>query len=105
VFKSDFTRKELFAPFEVSRAARTDCARRSLYQQPDVCGVGYMIELQSGKAVGAVRVRDRILQPLDMKSTSYTISEMVKNSRSTASGSPKGAIRFEIAPHPLLRRH
>src|ERR1039457_2042457 len=40
-------------------------------------GVGYMIELQSGKTWEQFE-RDRILDPLQMKSTAYTIDEMVK---------------------------
>jgi CubicO group peptidase (beta-lactamase class C family) len=75
-YKSDFTRKELFdrlkylEPQEPMRQA-------FLYNNLMFAGVGYMIELQSGKTWEQF-VRERILQPLDMKSTGYTISEMVK---------------------------
>jgi len=75
-YKSDFTRKELFdrlkylEPQEPTRQA-------FLYNNLMFAGVGYMIELQSGKTWEQF-VRDRILQPLDMKSTGYTIAEMVK---------------------------
>jgi len=75
-YKSDFTRKELFdrlkylEPQEPMRQA-------FLYNNLMFAGVGYLIELQSGKTWEQF-VRDRILQPLDMKSTGYTIADMVK---------------------------
>src|SRR6266849_2242909 len=75
-YKSDFTRKELFdrlkylEPQEPMRQA-------FLYNNLMFAGVGYMIELQSGKTWEQF-VRERVLQPLDMKSTGYTIAEMVK---------------------------
>ena len=75
-YKSDFTRRELFdrlkylEPQEPMRQA-------FLYNNLMFAGVGYMIELQSGKTWEQF-VRERILQPLDMKSTGYTIAEMVK---------------------------
>src|SRR5262249_8773365 len=47
-----------------------------LYNNLMFAGVGYLIELQSGKTWEQY-VRDRILQPLDMKSTGYAIAEMV----------------------------
>src|SRR3984893_2505981 len=48
-----------------------------LYNNLMFAGVGYMIELQSGRTWEQF-VRERILRPLDMKSTGYTIAEMVK---------------------------
>jgi CubicO group peptidase (beta-lactamase class C family) len=75
-YKSDFTRKELFErlkylePQEPMREA-------FLYNNLMFAAVGYMIELQSGKPWEQF-VRDRILDPLDMKSTGYTIDNMVK---------------------------
>jgi CubicO group peptidase (beta-lactamase class C family) len=75
-YKSDFTRKELFdrlkylEPQEPMRQAY-------LYNNLMFAGVGYMIELQSGKTWEQF-VRDRILQPLDMKSTGYSIAGMVE---------------------------
>src|SRR5260370_8666724 len=48
-----------------------------LYNNLMFAGVGYMIELQSGKTWEQF-VRERVLQPLDMKSTGYTIGEMVQ---------------------------
>jgi len=75
-YKSDFTRKELFdrlkylEPQEPMRTA-------FLYNNLMFAAVGYMIELQSGKTWEQF-VRDRILNPLDMQSTSYSIADMVK---------------------------
>jgi len=75
-YKSDFTRKELFdrlrylEPQEPMRTAY-------LYNNLMFAGVGYLIELQSGKTWEQF-VRERILQPLDMRSTGYTIAEMTK---------------------------
>src|SRR5229473_1482814 len=75
-YKSDFTRRELFdrlkylEPQEPMRQA-------FLYNNLMFAGVGYMIELQSGKTWEQF-VRERILQPLGMKSTGYTIAEMTK---------------------------
>src|SRR5438876_9586742 len=75
-YKSDFTRKELFdrlkylEPQEPMRQAY-------LYNNLMFAGVGYMIELQSGKTWEQF-VHDRILQPLEMSATGYTIAEMVK---------------------------
>lgn len=75
-YKSDFTRKELFDRLkylEPQEPPRTTF----LYNNLMFAAVGYMIELQSGKRWEQF-VRDRILQPLDMPSTSYAISDMVK---------------------------
>jgi len=73
-YKSDFTRKELFdklkylEPEEPMRQA-------FLYNNLMFAAVGYMIELQSGKRWEDF-VRERILNPLDMKATGYSISDM-----------------------------
>jgi len=48
-----------------------------LYNNLMFAAVGYMIELQSGKTWEQF-VRDRILDPLDMKATGYSIDHMVK---------------------------
>jgi CubicO group peptidase (beta-lactamase class C family) len=73
-YKSDFTRKELFdklkylEPEQPMRAA-------FLYNNLMFAAVGYMIELQSGKRWEDF-VREKILNPLEMKGTSYSISDM-----------------------------
>ena len=75
-YKSDFTRKELFDRLkylEPQEPMRTTF----LYNNLMFAAVGYMIELQSGKTWEQF-VRDRILDPLDMKSTSYSIADMLK---------------------------
>jgi CubicO group peptidase (beta-lactamase class C family) len=75
-FKSPFTRKDLFErlkylePQEPMREA-------FLYNNLMFSAVGYIIELKSGKTWEQF-VRERILAPLDMSSTTYTISEMVR---------------------------
>jgi CubicO group peptidase (beta-lactamase class C family) len=75
-FKSDFTRKELFERLKYLEP-QEPMRQSFLYNNLMFAGVGYLIELQSGKTWEQF-VRERILQPLDMKSTSYTIAEMVK---------------------------
>ncbi len=77
-YKSDFTRKELFdrlkylEPQEPMRQA-------FLYNNLMFAAVGYMIELQTGKTWEQF-VQEKILSPLDMKSTSYSIADMTKQS-------------------------
>jgi CubicO group peptidase (beta-lactamase class C family) len=75
-YKSGFTRKELFD--RVKYLEPQEPMRQTfLYNNLMFAAVGYMIELQSGKTWEQF-VRDRILQPLDMNSTGYSIAEMVK---------------------------
>ena len=75
-YKSDFSRKQLFDRLKYLEP-QEPIRQSFLYNNLMFAGVGYMIELQSGKTWEQF-VRDRILQPLDMKSTGYTIAEMVK---------------------------
>ncbi len=75
-YKSDFTRKELFDRLKFLEP-QEPIRQSFLYNNLMYAGVGYLIELQSGKPWEQF-VRDRILDPLEMKSTSYTISDMVK---------------------------
>lgn len=76
-FKSPFTRKELFEklkylePQEPMRTA-------FLYNNLMFSAVGEIIELKSGMRWEQF-VRERILAPLDMGSTTYTISDMLKH--------------------------
>src|SRR5262249_43749214 len=65
-----------FRAAEIPRAAGADAAVVP-YNNLMFAGVGYLIEMQSGKTWEQF-VRERILQPLEMKSTGYTIAEMVK---------------------------
>ena len=75
-YKSDFTQKDLF---ERLRYLEPSEAPRSvfLYNNMMYAGAGYAIELLSGKPWEQV-VRDRILTPLGMTSTTFTIDDMLK---------------------------
>jgi len=74
-YKSDFTQKDLFNRLrylEPSQTPRTVF----LYNNMMYAGAGYSIELLSGQSWETV-VRERILRPLGMNSTTFTIDEMV----------------------------
>ncbi len=75
-YKSDFTQKELFERLKYLEPTE---APRSvfLYNNMMYSGAGYAIELLSGKPWETL-VRDRILTPLGMTSTTFTIADMVK---------------------------
>lgn len=75
-YKSDFTRKELFDRLKYLEP-QEPMRQTFLYNNLMFAAVGYMIELQSGKTWEQF-VRDRILDPLDMKATGYSISHMVQ---------------------------
>jgi len=75
-YKSDFTRKELYERLKYLEP-QEPMRQSFLYNNLMFAGVGYLIELQSGRTWEQF-VRDRILQPLEMTSTGYTIAEMVK---------------------------
>src|SRR5262245_54403857 len=75
-YKSDFTQKDLFERLkylEPSQPPRTVF----LYNNMMYAGTGYSIELLAGKPWEPF-VRDRILTPLGMTSTTFTIADMVK---------------------------
>jgi len=75
-YKSDFTREELFEKLvylEPEQPLRTTF----LYNNLMFAAAGYIIQLQSGKTWEEF-VKGRILDPLGMKSTSYSIADMVK---------------------------
>lgn len=75
-FKSAFTQKELFERLkylEPSQPLRSVF----LYNNMMYAGTGYSIELLSGKP-WEMFVRDRILTPLGMTSTTFTIADMLK---------------------------
>jgi len=75
-YKSDFTQKDLFErlkylePAEPSRSV-------FLYNNLMYSGTGYAIELLSGRPWQQF-VTERLLRPLDMNSTTFTIEDMVK---------------------------
>jgi CubicO group peptidase (beta-lactamase class C family) len=75
-YKSDFTRKQLFEKLvylEPQEPMRTTF----LYNNLMFAAAGYLIELQSGKTWEQF-VRERIFDPLGMRSTSYSIADMLK---------------------------
>jgi len=75
-YKSEFTQKELFERLkylEPSEPARSVF----LYNNMMYAGSGFSIELLSGKTWEAF-VRDRILTPLGMTTTTFTIEDMLK---------------------------
>ncbi|HEX9085476.1 MAG TPA: serine hydrolase domain-containing protein, partial [Gemmatimonadaceae bacterium] len=75
-YKSDYTQKELFERLkylEPVEAPRTVF----LYNNMMYSGAGYSIELLSGRPWETF-VRERILAPLGMTSTTFTIADMVK---------------------------
>jgi CubicO group peptidase (beta-lactamase class C family) len=77
-YKSDFTQKDLFDRLrylEPSEPPRTTF----LYNNMMYSGSGYSIELLSGKPWQAF-VTERILQPLGMSNTTFTIADMLKTS-------------------------
>ncbi len=75
-YKSDFTRKELFDKL-VYLEPQQPLRQTFLYNNLMFSAVGYIIELKSGKPWEEF-VQQRILDPLDMKSTVYTIADMLK---------------------------
>jgi CubicO group peptidase (beta-lactamase class C family) len=75
-YKSDFSRKQLFeklAYLEPQEPIR----QTFLYNNLMYAAAGYLIELQSGKTWEQF-VKERILDPLRMTSTSYSIGDMLK---------------------------
>ena len=75
-YKSAFSQKDLFERLkylEPSEAPRSVF----LYNNMMYAGAGYSIELLSGKPWESF-VRDRILTPLGMRSTTFTIDDMLK---------------------------
>lgn len=75
-YKSDLTRRELFERLkylEPSEPLRTTF----LYNNMMYAGAGYVVELLSGKTWEDF-VRERILNPLGMRSTVFSIDDMVR---------------------------
>ena len=75
-YKSDFTRKQLFEKL-VYLEPQEPMRQTFLYNNLMFAAVGYLIELQSGKTWEQF-VKERILVPLKMDSTNYSIADMVK---------------------------
>ena len=76
-FKSDFTRKELFEKLKYLEPERP-MRETFLYNNLMFSAAGQIIELQSGKSWEDF-VRETVLEPLEMTSTTYTVAEMLKN--------------------------
>ena len=76
-YKSDFTRKELFDRLRYLEP-QEPIRQMFLYNNMMYAAAGYVIELQSGKPWEQF-VRERILSPLNMQSTVYSIPDMLKN--------------------------
>ncbi len=75
-YKSDYTTKELFERLKYLEP-KEQPRQLFLYNNMMYAAAGYSIELQSGKT-WADYVREKILKPLDMNSTTYSIAEMLK---------------------------
>jgi len=75
-YKSAYSTKELFERLKYLDPKESP-RQIFLYNNMMYAGVGYTIQLQSGKP-WADFVRERILQPLEMKSTVYSIADMTK---------------------------
>src|SRR6266496_208133 len=75
-YKSDYSTKELFERLKYLEPKESP-RQIFLYNNMMYAGAGYAIELQSGKP-WAQFVRERILQPLGMNSTVFTIADMLK---------------------------
>ena len=76
-FKSPFTRKELFDKLKYLEP-QEPMRQTFLYNNLMFSAVGEIIELKSGQRWEQF-VREKILTPLDMTSTSYSISEMTQH--------------------------
>src|SRR6266536_6024062 len=75
-YKSDYSTKELFERLRYLEP-KEQPRQLFLYNNMMYAGVGYSIQLQSGKTWGQF-VREKILQPLEMNHTVYSISDMLK---------------------------
>jgi CubicO group peptidase (beta-lactamase class C family) len=76
-FRSPFTRKELFEKLKYLEP-QEPMRQTFLYNNLMFSAVGEIIELKSGQRWEQF-VRERILTPLDMTSTSYSISDMTQH--------------------------
>jgi CubicO group peptidase (beta-lactamase class C family) len=76
-FKSPFTRKELFERLKYLEP-QEPMRQTFLYNNLMYAGAGYVIELKSGKRWEDF-VRERILTPLEMPTTNYTIADMTSH--------------------------
>src|SRR5438034_11299859 len=75
-YKSDYSTKELFERLKYLEPKESP-RQIFLYNNMMYAGAGYAIELQSGKS-WAQFVRERIIQPLGMNNTVFSIADMLK---------------------------
>ena len=75
-YKSDFTRKELFERVRLLEP-QEPLRQIHLYNNLMYAAVGYLIQILSGKTWEDF-VREKILDPLGMTRTTYSVHEMVK---------------------------
>jgi CubicO group peptidase (beta-lactamase class C family) len=75
-FKSPFTRKELFEKLKYLEPQQP-IRETFLYNNLMFSAVGYIIELKSGKTWEEF-VRERILTPLDMPTSGFTVADMLR---------------------------
>jgi CubicO group peptidase (beta-lactamase class C family) len=75
-YKADYDEKTLFERLKYLEPKEPP-RQMFLYNNMMYAGVGYATQLQSGKP-WAEYVREKILQPLGMKSTVFTIADMLK---------------------------
>src|SRR3989441_6753031 len=75
-YKSDYSNKELFERLRYLEP-KEQPRQLFLYSNMMYVGVGYTIQLQSGKT-WAEFVREKILQPLQMNHTVFSIADMLK---------------------------
>jgi CubicO group peptidase (beta-lactamase class C family) len=75
-FRSDDTRKELFGKLKYMEP-KVPLRTTFLYNNMMYAAAGYLIELQTGQTWEQV-VRERLMQPLDMKRSTFSVAEMVK---------------------------
>jgi CubicO group peptidase (beta-lactamase class C family) len=76
-FKSPFTRKQLFEKLKYLEPQQP-MRETFLYNNLMFSAVGYIVELKSGKTWEQY-VRENIFEPLDMPTSTYTISDMLKH--------------------------
>ncbi len=77
-YEAEFSRRELFERLKYLEP-QAPLRQTFLYNNLMYAAVGYLIELQTGQTWEEF-VRERILNPLDMSSTVYTIADMLKQS-------------------------
>jgi CubicO group peptidase (beta-lactamase class C family) len=75
-YRSDFTRAELFERLRYLEPTQP-LRRMHLYNNLMYMAVGYLVELQSGSTWEKF-VRERILGPLEMERTFYSVAEMLE---------------------------